>query len=89
LWFVRFLFVFIFLCSEDYSQRKKHFLERHNIALIRVPMEGKKQRTVSQNIIEPEFTQKALTYITDLRNHRISIHCNKRKYRTETVIECL
>jgi tyrosine-protein phosphatase SIW14 len=76
----------LFLCPEDYSPMNKDFLEKHNIALIRVPMEGNKEPF---KIIEPELVHKALEYITDSRNHPIYIHCNKGKHRTGTVIGCL
>jgi tyrosine-protein phosphatase SIW14 len=76
----------LFLCPEEYSPMNREFLQKNDIELLNVPMEGNKEPFKT---IDPELVHRALTHVTDTRNHPIYIHCNKGKHRTGTVIGCL
>lgn len=76
----------LFLCPEEYSPTNKEFLDKNGMQLLNVQMDGNHEPF---KVIPPELIDKALSYITDVRNHPIYIHCNKGKHRTGTVIGCL
>eukprot|EP01012_Entosiphon_sulcatum_P041590 TRINITY_DN55457_c0_g1_i1.p1 TRINITY_DN55457_c0_g1~~TRINITY_DN55457_c0_g1_i1.p1 ORF type:complete len:199 (+),score=36.08 TRINITY_DN55457_c0_g1_i1:56-652(+) len=76
----------IYLCPEEYMDANKLFSEEQGITFFPCGVEGNKEPFVD---IPDKVIQKALSYILDVRNHPILIHCNKGKHRTGTLVGCL
>ncbi|CAO2832577.1 unnamed protein product [Amaranthus hypochondriacus] len=73
----------IYLCTEQYPEQHKQFLDSHNIQLFQFGIKGTKE-TIPEDVIS-----KALRILIDVRNYPILIHCKRGKHRTGCVVGCL
>ncbi|XP_057515447.1 tyrosine-protein phosphatase DSP5-like [Amaranthus tricolor] len=72
----------IYLCTEQYPEEHKKFLDSHNIKLFQFGIEGTKE-TIPGDVIS-----KALRILIDVRNYPILIHCKRGKHRTGCLVGC-
>ncbi|XP_074292355.1 inositol diphosphatase DSP5-like [Silene latifolia] len=73
----------IYLCTEPYPEEHCKFLERNNIRLFQLGIEGTKE-SVPEDVIS-----KALRILMDVRSYPVLVHCKRGKHRTGCVIGCL
>lgn len=73
------------LVSEEYSNEYLTFIGAEGITHIQIMIPPNKE---AFDAIPLESMTKALSLVSDTRNHPILVHCNKGKHRTGCVIGC-